>query len=543
MRVFAKGGHLASLHEPEVSRLTGEFASAEWEALYHAQSWETTARRIRLVSIAGAVFYLAGFVIDVLLVQDVELRILLLGVRIAVAAAVLGFGLAMARSLRRPSWCDTGLAAIILAMGAATCAIIALSPGDVMVHALTVIVILLVVYLFVPASPIVTTACAVVLSLGFLGVVLVRLEPQANELALVVLYLALVNVLGSFGDRLEQRTRRRQFATLEAERRAREALSREVEARAAAEQALVGSEERYRNLVEHSPQAIVLHRRGAVIYANPEAAQIVGATDPSSLIGLEIADYVDEESAAMIRERLATLDANGGPLPPAQVRLRGQDGRWRDVEIVSTLATFPEGLAVQTVARDVTDRKRLEDELTRLATTDTLTGAHNRHSFFVRGEAEVARARRHRRPLSAMMFDLDLFKQVNDRWGHAVGDEVLAVVGRACRAALRAEDLFGRVGGEEFAVLLPEIDITAAASAAERLRQRLAGLRVRGNGDKVSVTVSIGVSELVSGDRGLDDLLKRADDALYTAKRSGRDRVECDRSGGTPVSGSRPASP
>jgi diguanylate cyclase (GGDEF)-like protein/PAS domain S-box-containing protein len=541
-RTVGAEGILASDHDPDISRWGGVFTNSEREISYQAQNWDATARRIRLVAVAGGVFYLAGFAVDLLLVQDFQLRFALLGIRVAVAALVLSFGLALTRPLQRPRWCDAGLAAVVLAMGAATCAIIALSPGYVIVHALTVIVILLVVYLFVPASPTVTTWCGVLISLGFLGVVLSRFEPKADELALVVLYLALVNVLGSFGDRLEQRTRRRQFATLEAERRAREALRREVEARGAAEQALVASEERYRNLVEHSPHAIVLHRRGEVVYANPEAARIVAADGPSSLVGLKIADYVDEDSAALIRERLAALDANGAPLPPAQVRLRAQNGRWRDVEIVSTLATFPEGLAVQTVARDVTDRKRLEEELTRLATTDTLTGAHNRHSFFVRGEAEVARARRHRRPLSAMMFDIDLFKQVNDRWGHAVGDEVLAVIGRACRAALRTEDLFGRIGGEEFAVLLPEIDIAAAASAAERLRNRLAGLRVRGNGDKVSVTVSVGVSQLLPRDRGLDDILKRADDALYTAKRAGRNRVECDPAR-TAVTGSEPASP
>ncbi len=480
--------------------------------------------------------------IDFLLVQSVELRVVLLGVRVAVAAVVLFFGLALTRGPLRPRWCDAGLAAIILVMGAATCVIIALSPGHVIAHALTVIVILLVVYLFVPASQIVTTGCAVMMSLGFLWIVLSRFEPRPNELALVVLYLVLVNVLGSFGARLEQRTRRSQFATLQAEREAREELRGEVEARTAAEEALSASEERYRSLVELSPLAIVVHRGGEVIYANQAAAQIAGAEDPSSVVGLRIPEFLDPDSAALIESRLATLELDGRPLPAAQIRLHALDGRWRDVEIVSIQAVFSDGPAVQTVVRDVTDQKRLEDDLTRLATTDVLTGAHNRHSFFVRGEAELARARRHRRSLSAMMFDIDLFKQVNDRWGHAVGDEVLAVIGRACRAALRTEDLFGRIGGEEFAVLLPEVAIAAAAAAAERLRERLAGLRVRGNGDKVSVTVSIGVTEFSSGDRGLDDLLKRADDALYTAKRSGRNRVECNPKS-APVTGPGPASP
>lgn len=517
---------LARQDEPEISRTTGEFTNAEWESLYHQHTWEATARRIRLVAVAGAVFYAAGYLVDVMLVADRGIEVVLLVLRATVAVALLGFGLALAGSERRPRWCDAEIATVILALGAATCVIIALSPSHVIAHALTMIVILLVVYLFVPVSPTASTVCGVLMSLGFLAVVLLRLHPSSNELALVILYLALVNVLGSFGDRLEQRSRRLQFATLQAERRAREDLRSEIEARAVAERALSESEERYRNLVEHSPLAIVVHRQLQVMYANRAAARIAASDDPESLIGLKIADFLDRSSAALIERRLAELEADGGPLPVAQVRLQALDGRWRDVEVVSTRARFHDGPAVQTVVRDVTDRKRLEDELTRLATTDTLTGAHNRHSFFVRGEAEVARARRHHRPLAALMFDIDLFKQVNDRWGHAVGDELLAVVGRACRAALRSEDLFGRIGGEEFAVLLPEVDRDAASSAAERLRERVAALRVSGDGEKVSVTVSIGVSEFGPDDRGLDDLLKRADDALYAAKRAGRNRVE-----------------
>jgi diguanylate cyclase (GGDEF)-like protein len=160
------------------------------------------------------------------------------------------------------------------------------------------------------------------------------------------------------------------------------------------------------------------------------------------------------------------------------------------------------------------------------AQVDYLTGASNRGHFMHLAEVELARAIRYGNDLSLFMLDIDLFKQVNDRHGHKAGDLVLIKLAEVCAATLREVDVIGRVGGEEFAILLPETDVVAAAEVAERLRRELAEARVPlENVLPVQFTVSIGVSALASADDNLDVLLARADEALYQAKESGRNKV------------------
>ncbi|WP_353859631.1 diguanylate cyclase [Azospirillum formosense] len=175
----------------------------------------------------------------------------------------------------------------------------------------------------------------------------------------------------------------------------------------------------------------------------------------------------------------------------------------------------------------------MQRQLERLATTDSLTGALNRGRFMARAAEEVARAQRGGQPLSAIMLDIDHFKKVNDTHGHATGDEAIRTVVRVCRSMVRGADVLGRLGGEEFAILLPETPPQGAALLAERLRQALAETVVRianGAGSVLSVTVSIGVSALRPGETGVAALLARADEALYRAKSGGRNRVVCDAS-------------
>jgi diguanylate cyclase (GGDEF)-like protein len=158
------------------------------------------------------------------------------------------------------------------------------------------------------------------------------------------------------------------------------------------------------------------------------------------------------------------------------------------------------------------------------ATTDPLTGLLNRRGFF---EAAGALATRHRRtvaPVSVLAFDLDHFKSINDRHGHAVGDAVLQMFAKVARETLRASDVVGRLGGEEFVALLPST-LAEASIAAERVRAALAAASLVRNGQQVAATVSIGVSS-GSPTMAVDLLITRADDALYRAKANGRNRVE-----------------
>jgi len=175
---------------------------------------------------------------------------------------------------------------------------------------------------------------------------------------------------------------------------------------------------------------------------------------------------------------------------------------------------------------DITERKQLEDEFKRQARIDFLTGVSNRRYFMEQAEQEILRTSRYDAPLSFFMLDIDLFKQVNDTYGHKSGDIVLKRMAAVCRETLREIDIIGRVGGEEFAILLPETDKAEAAEVAERLRAVLANQKVPLEaGIPIQFTVSIGVASRVSKQDNIDMLLNLADEALYQAKKYGRNRV------------------
>jgi diguanylate cyclase (GGDEF)-like protein len=169
--------------------------------------------------------------------------------------------------------------------------------------------------------------------------------------------------------------------------------------------------------------------------------------------------------------------------------------------------------------------ERSNAELERLATTDELTGVRNRRRFLEIAEHELRAARRYDRTMSLIMFDLDHFKRINDRYGHQCGDTVLASAAETAGAGLRETDCLARYGGEEFAVLLPESARAEAEAVAERMRAALARLTVEWCGQELTVTASFGATSLLASDRDVDQLLERADRALYEAKGAGRDRV------------------
>jgi diguanylate cyclase (GGDEF)-like protein len=170
-------------------------------------------------------------------------------------------------------------------------------------------------------------------------------------------------------------------------------------------------------------------------------------------------------------------------------------------------------------------RHAAQRELERLATQDELTGLLNRRAFLEAAEAEFRRARRYGRPTAVILLDVDHFKQINDTHGHAAGDEVLRRFAEAVVSTLRTADFIGRIGGEEFAALLPETSRPEAQTVAERVRERVAALRVGDGPLAFAVAVSAGLTVLEPTDERLEDVLERADRALYQAKQTGRNRV------------------
>ena len=176
---------------------------------------------------------------------------------------------------------------------------------------------------------------------------------------------------------------------------------------------------------------------------------------------------------------------------------------------------------------DVTDLIRNAEQLERLASTDPLTGLYNRRHFLVALEAEWSRFQRYYRSLSVLMVDIDHFKSINDRYGHAVGDEAIKAMADACLQGKRKSDIVGRVGGEEFAILLPETSLSRARIVAERIRKRIAAQTLKAHEAHFQISASIGVAEALVSMSGMDALMIAADQALYQAKAQGRNRCIC----------------
>jgi diguanylate cyclase (GGDEF)-like protein len=190
------------------------------------------------------------------------------------------------------------------------------------------------------------------------------------------------------------------------------------------------------------------------------------------------------------------------------------------IQVGLRVATLQQRLAAQVI-----ELQNARDALDRLAGTDVLTDLCTRRRWFEVANSELDRFQRYGHPFSVLVADLDNFKRINDTYGHAAGDDVLRAVARLLRTCGRQSDSVGRLGGEEFAVLMPESDATAASELAARIIDGCRSLTVDTRGGAVRFTCSIGIGEAQPGDTRVEDIVNRADAALYEAKRQGRDRV------------------
>jgi diguanylate cyclase (GGDEF)-like protein len=266
--------------------------------------------------------------------------------------------------------------------------------------------------------------------------------------------------------------------------------------------------------------AVVLDGQDRIVDFNPAARRIFGELDRSSA-GRPMAEVL-----AGRPEILGLL----GPKAREEADLcagTGEGARHYRVRLSAVLNRWKTPMGKVLIVSDVTERVLMMERLRTLAATDDLTGAANRRHFQEQGRKELSRAKRYGRPLSLIIIDLDRFKGVNDTRGHEAGDEVLKSVCRTIMAALRDTDDFGRQGGDEFAILLPETSPAQALEVAERLRATVTGTPIRlPDGGEVRVTASFGVSgtdRITTED--LDGLIRDADRAMYEAKDAGRDRV------------------
>ncbi|MGB5063318.1 MAG: sensor domain-containing diguanylate cyclase, partial [Candidatus Competibacter sp.] len=289
-------------------------------------------------------------------------------------------------------------------------------------------------------------------------------------------------------------------------------------------------EEKYRSLFENVSEGIFIAQLdGRFLDVNPAMARILGHKTPTEFLrahqeGELLWPFLDRDE----QERFLGALAAHGKVTNVQLRMMRWDGEaiWVEISARASADVGAPAVTVEGVLSDITERKRMLEELRYLAAIDGLTGLYNRRHFLDLCERELQRARRYRLEVGLLMLDADRFKDVNDTHGHDVGDEVLRLLARLCRTALREVDIVGRLGGEEFAVLLPQTDLPAARDAAERLREAIAQTALPlGDGRMLRFTVSIGACAFAAQHITVRDLLKAADQALYAAKRSGRNQV------------------
>lgn len=286
--------------------------------------------------------------------------------------------------------------------------------------------------------------------------------------------------------------------------------------------------DKVRDLYDNAPCGYhSLDQHGNIININQTELSWLGRTR-DEVIGHPFLEFLSVSSKEIFLRNFPKFLAQGS-IQNLEFELLVKDGRTLPILLNATAIRDSDGTYVmsRSTVFDITERKALERELDRLARTDSLTGLCNRREFYAIAEKEVTRGKRFDTPLSALLLDIDHFKAVNDEFGHAAGDEVLIQLGTIAKSVLRETDIPARIGGEEFAVLMPQTTLEQATEVAERLRSSLAQTAVIStDGAPISITVSIGVGQLEAADLTIGDLLQRCDKALYQAKNEGRNRVK-----------------
>jgi diguanylate cyclase (GGDEF)-like protein/PAS domain S-box-containing protein len=283
------------------------------------------------------------------------------------------------------------------------------------------------------------------------------------------------------------------------------------------------NEERFRSLVQNASDGVVVLGEDALIrYESPAIERILGRRAEDG-IGQRLTADVHPDDRATVDRRLADVAGSHGSEVAVEFRARHADGSWRTLEaIAKNLLDDPAVGGVVVNYRDVTERRALEEQLRHQAFHDVLTGLANRSLFLDRLGHALARAVRGARPTAVLYLDLDDFKAVNDRLGHAEGDRLLVAVGERLRSATRAGDTVARLGGDEFAVIVEETEPSEADAAARRILETLASPFILA-GREVVARASVGIAIQTADEGDADELLRRADIAMYAAKGRGGD--------------------
>lgn len=362
-------------------------------------------------------------------------------------------------------------------------------------------------------------------ALATLGWYALRHAPPALQVADIVLALGLLAAILLSGAIVQARRLRMRTIELMRANATLEAAAAEVR----------DSESRLQQLLDGLQAAVVVHGPDTSIrYVNSAAVAILGLTR-DQLLGKTTIDpywhFVHEDGTPMTVAEypVSLVFGSRAPLRDYVVGVRDlptAPTRWVLVNAVPFVAAGGKVQQVVVSFMDISERTHQTQRLEKMVLTDALTGLATRRHLTGAAEREIAVARRAGNELSLLVFDVDSFKSINDCHGHTAGDAVLVQLAATVRTVLRQSDMAGRLGGEEFAVLLPQTDARGAREIAERLRAAIAASPCRmADGKVVPFTVSVGVATLEPADESLAALMDRADQGMYQAKRQGRNRV------------------
>ena len=289
----------------------------------------------------------------------------------------------------------------------------------------------------------------------------------------------------------------------------------------------------FSKLIETTTDVVIITDARSLEQGGPRIVYVNHAFE--ELMGYAAQDVLGEsprllngpDTDAHIRSRIRKALREGTSLR-AEILKYNKAGqpRWLDMNLMPLRNAKGVITHYACIERDLTRYKKMQRQLAHMAMFDSLTGALSRPALFQHADKEFNRAKRYHRPLSVIMLDIDHFKRINDEYGHQAGDNVLQIFVEACEEITRETDLLGRIGGEEFVLLLPDTPLNSAYYLAERLRERINKYPYLAGDMLIEVTASLGVAEVQDADGDFKALLQRVDEALYDAKHSGRNRVK-----------------
>ncbi|WP_209123804.1 bifunctional diguanylate cyclase/phosphodiesterase [Alkalihalobacillus sp. BA299] len=279
------------------------------------------------------------------------------------------------------------------------------------------------------------------------------------------------------------------------------------------------SEERYRRLVERSPETILVHIMGKIVYINNAGVRLLGARDLNGIIGKHILDFIPQKDREETKKRIINVQERvERELVEQKILL--PNGQTVFVEIIAFKTNYHGKEAVQVIVRDISERKKAEASAHYLAYYDTITGLANRNLLNKHINKMLAQAKRNNQKMAVMFLDLDRFKIINDTLGHAIGDSLLKEVSKRLKRCLPDDDIIARYGGDEFIILRQNTTYKDVSNIAQGIVRELSSPLML-NGNQLFISPSIGISIYPNHGDSVDALIKNADMAMYMAKENG----------------------